>query len=239
MKRLLVILILAALTLAPAFAERRWLIQTSDNKIIGVTDDDNVEAPDAAFATLVAETVIRMADPPGATGVILSGGSWNGTTYTPPANILPVTDPTSDAYLVQTAAHAMLDVFDQALILMADYAYAWPHKNIEGARDGIHYMIVNAARVALNSTRSASNRVKFMEEAASWPTGVNGDPGQYIDAMGAASPSDMWSWVDISNTALPRINITNSSTGFADALNVEVAPSSDELIGRSWINVIP
>ena len=67
MKRLLVILILAALTLAPAFAERRWLVQTSDGKIIGVTDDDNVEAPDAAFATLVAETVIRMADPPGAT----------------------------------------------------------------------------------------------------------------------------------------------------------------------------
>ena len=49
---LAVALILAVLACAPAFAERRWVIQTSDNKIIGVTDDDNVEAPDADFCNV-------------------------------------------------------------------------------------------------------------------------------------------------------------------------------------------
>ena len=38
MKRLLAVLlvtVLAMVACAPAFAERRWLVQTSDNKIIG------------------------------------------------------------------------------------------------------------------------------------------------------------------------------------------------------------
>ena len=37
-------------------------------------------------------------------------------------------------------------------------------------------MMINAARVALNSTRTAANRVKFLGEAASWPSDSNGGP---------------------------------------------------------------
>ena len=85
MRGIFVAALLVVLAVGPAFAERRWLVQTADNKIIGGTDDDNVEAPDAAFATLVLDSVIRMADPPGADGVIQAGGFWDGTTYTPPA----------------------------------------------------------------------------------------------------------------------------------------------------------
>ena len=57
--------------------------------------------------------------------------------------------------------------------------------------------------------------------------------------MGIVSPGTDWSWVDVSNTALPRIGVGSANSGFVDALNVEVAPSSDELIGRSWVSVIP
>ena len=133
---LAVALILAVLACAPAFAERRWVIQTSDNKIIGVTDDDNVEAPDPTFATLVADSVIRMADPPGATGDILSGGTWDGTTYTPPTNLIPEIDPSTDAGSVQEAAHAMMDVFEAAIDLIRDNQYAWPQVNVRQAISG-------------------------------------------------------------------------------------------------------
>ena len=55
---------------------RRWLVQTSDGKLLGFTDDQDVEPPDASIATLVLESVIRAADPPGATGEILPLGTW-------------------------------------------------------------------------------------------------------------------------------------------------------------------
>ena len=104
MKRLFAALLLVVLACAPAFAERRWLVQTSDGKILGATDDTEVAAPDPSFATLIAESVIRAADPPGADGVIQAGGTWDGTTYTPPPNLIPVIDPTTDAGMVQEAA---------------------------------------------------------------------------------------------------------------------------------------
>ena len=39
--------------------DRRWIVQTSDGKLIGFTDDQDVDPPDAAFATFVLESVIR------------------------------------------------------------------------------------------------------------------------------------------------------------------------------------
>ena len=136
MRRLLAVLILAVLACAPAFAERRWLVQTSDNKIIGVTDDDDVDPPDAAFATLIAESVIRMADPPGATGDIMAEGIWDGTTYTAPTGLIPVIDPTTDAGSVQEAAHTMMDTFDAAINFIRDNQAAWPAENIAQAIEG-------------------------------------------------------------------------------------------------------
>ena len=67
------------------------------------------------------------------------------------------------------------------------------------AKDGIYWQIVNSARVGLNSTRTHARRSKFMEESASWPDAVNGDVGQYVDAMGGDSvttPTKDWSWVN-------------------------------------------
>ena len=113
-----------------------------------------------------------MADPPGADGVIQAGGFWDGTTYTPPAGLIPVIDPTTDAGMVQVAAHKMMDVFDAAFAAHPGQ----PHRrgrreNVENAINGIHWQIVAAARIGLNATRTAVRRVKFMEECASWPDG--------------------------------------------------------------------
>ena len=45
--------------------DRRWIVQTSDGKLIGFTDDQDVDPPDAAFATFVLESVIRYGRPAG------------------------------------------------------------------------------------------------------------------------------------------------------------------------------
>ena len=107
--------------------DRRWIVQTSDGKLIGFTDDQDVDPPDAAFATFVLESVIRAADPPGATGEILPLGTWIAGVYTAPSGggIVEHIDPTTDIGEVQTACSAMLDVFDVALAYIHDNRFAW------------------------------------------------------------------------------------------------------------------
>ena len=156
---------------------------------------------------------------------------------------LPAVTDLSDTEQVQSAAHVMLDVFDDALGFIMDHRTVWSVTNVEKATEGIYWQIVNMARVALNATRTAANRVKALGEAASWPTGVNGDVRQYVDAMedGIALPTKDWSWVDPETDPPGRTGVANmeAGTGFENATNVEDAPSSAKLIGRDWINDIP
>ena len=183
MKRLLAVLLLAVLACAPAFAERRWLVQTADNKIIGGTDDDGVEAPDAAFATLVLDSVIRMADPPGADGVIQAGGFWDGTTYTPPAGLIPVIDPTTDAGMVQEAAHAMMSTFEAAISFIEENRQAWPAAEHRAGYRG-HPLADHrggAHRLEQHAHGSAAGEVHG--RVCKLADGVNGDVAQYVDAM--------------------------------------------------------
>ena len=226
--------------------DRRWIVQTSDGKLIGFTDDQDVEPPDAAFATFVLESVIRAADPPGATGEILPLGTWDGTDYTAPSGggIVVHIDPTSAIGEVQTACENMLDVFDAALAFIHDNRFAWQDDVRTKAVEGIYWQITNTVRVALNSTRTHDRRQKFCEESASWPDGVNGDVGQYVDAFidtgsPPALPSKDWSWVMPEDDPFTRTTVTGAVTGFMNATNVENAPTSAKLIGRGWLADIP
>ena len=150
-------------------------------------------------------------------------------------------DPTTDQGSVQEAAHTMMDVFDGALSLIFENRNVWQHDIRENAILGIHWMAINGARVALNSTRTAANRVKFLEEAASFPTDATAGIPSYVDAMdvGIAVSKD-WSWVDPETDPPVRLTIMASvSNGFMSATNVEDAPPSADLIGRAWIDDIP
>ena len=216
---------------------RRWFVQTSDNKIVSFTDDDGGVAPDGT--TEVADSVIRAADPPGATGDILPLGTWDGTTYTAPSGggIVVHIDPATGQGSVQMAAHAMMDVFENGLAFVQDNRAVWSHTNIKKATDAIYWMQVNAARVALNSTRTAANRVKFLEEAASWPSGLSGEVRQLVDyfADGIAAPTKDFSWVNSETTPPERTGAAMWASGFSNATNVETAPASAKLLGRAWI----
>ena len=182
MKRLLAVLLLAVLACAPAFAERRWFVQDADNKIVAATDDDDAATP--AGTTAVTDATIRAADPPGATGPINFGGFWDGTTYTAPAGLLPVIDPTTDAGMVQEAAHAMMHTFEAAISFIQENRQAWPAQNMAQAIEGIHWQIIAAARVGLNSHADGSAAGEVHGRVRKLADGVNGDVAQYVDAMG-------------------------------------------------------
>ena len=238
------ILAVAFCLAAPAEAARRYFVQTSDNKIIGVTDSDT--APTPTGTTAVLETTIRASDPPGATGDIELLGSWDGSTYAGPtdAGLLPAPyDPTTDSGMVKDSCNAMLDVFDVALAFIRDNPLAWQDSARARAIEGIHWQIVNSARVALNSTRTHDRRQKFCEESASWPDATNGNVREYVDAIEAAdtltTPTKDWSWVDPEADPYTRSAVGQAITQFMSATNVENAPSSEKLIGRTWISDIP
>ena len=95
----------------------------------------------------------------------------------------------SDVDQVKFAAHHMMDVFDGALVFIDANRFVWEQLFILNAMDGIYHMIVNTARVCLNSTRTVAYRQKFCEEAASWPSGLGGDVRRYIDAVGTNVPT--------------------------------------------------
>ena len=164
MKRFLAILALCLfLCGGTALAVPRYLVEDSSNIIKAYTEDDSLVAP--AGHTAVNASVIAAAY----TGTIYQGGTWDGTTYTPPTGIVTVIDGTTGVGSVQVAAHKMMDEFDQALGFIEVNRHVWSQPTIANGIEGIRWMIINSARVALNSTRTHARRQKFCEEAASGP----------------------------------------------------------------------
>ena len=224
-----------------AEAERRWFTDAA-GVIVTMTDDTNAPAPDGTTAVL--DATIRMATPPGPDGDILWGGVWDGTTYryTPPAGVVMPIDPTTDIGGVQAACKTMLDVFETALDFIYENQLAWQQAAIKRAETGIHWQIVNAARVALNGTRTHARRQKYCEESASWPTGLSGDVTEYVSAMGGDAvdtPTKDWSWVDPEADPFTRHDVGDAAQGFNNATRIEDAPGSAKLIYRGWITDIP
>ena len=213
-----------------------WWRDTSDNKLVAAADSDFTVPAGHDF---ILKSTIEAAY----TGEIWQLGTWDGTTYTPPADILVDYDATTDAGMVKDAAHNMMDVFEEGLAYIQDNRAIWTDDAVTKAIEGIHWQIVNSARVALNATRTAARRQKFCEESASWPDGVNGNVREYVDAFGAntsvALPTKDWSWVDPETDPYEREDVVEADDEFGAATNVENAPSSDKLIGRAWIDDIP
>ena len=142
-----------------AFAVPRYLVEDSSNVIKSYTEDDSLVVPPGHTAVNVS--VIEAAY----TGTIYQGGTWDGTTYTPPTGIVTPIDGATDQGAVQLAAHNMMDVFDDAFSFIRGHQHVWTQDAITRSIDGMYWMSVNAARVALNSTRTHANRQKFLEEA--------------------------------------------------------------------------
>ena len=142
-----------------------WFRDTSDNKLVAAADSELTPPTGHDF---ILKTTIEAVY----AGTIWQLGTWDGSTYVPPTDIIVPYDQTTDSGQVKDAANDMMDVFEAAIDLILENQHVWPQSVIDNAIDGIHWQIVNTARVALNSTRTmAANRVKICEESASWPRG--------------------------------------------------------------------
>ena len=146
---------------------------------------------------------------------------------------------------MQIAAALMLDVLEGGADYIRDNRPVWPQQPVEWALTGIHWQIVNAARIVLNSVRTVDFRVKFCEEAASWPTdATNGDPASYVDTFIAntsitEAPGEKFSWVDPGEDPPIRVITSSAYAVFDTTTNVEAAPVTAKLLGRAWLNDIP
>ena len=177
------------------------------------------------------------------TGEIWQDGTWDDTTYTPPTNILLVYDDTTEAGEVQVAAETMLATLESGSEFIRDNRTLWPQQQIEWALTGIHWQIVNAARIALNATRPVAHRVKFCEEAASWPSSATGGgPLTYVDNFGdtaiTEAPGEKFSWVNPNVDPPVRVSTMSAYDEFDTTTNVEDAPSTGKLLGRAWLDDI-
>ena len=230
-------LILLLIFALPADAAVRYFVDDTSNILKTLVTDDTLTAPTGE--TAVAKTTIETA----CSCSIYLGGTWNATTstYAPPAGITTAIDVTTDIGGVQASCAAMLDTFDNALAFINDNLLAWSDDVRGKAVDGIHWQIINSARVALNATRTHARRQKFCEESASWPDATNGDVRQYLDAVAVngSTPTKDWSWVMPEPDPYTRTNTNDAAQGFNNATNVEDAPGSDKLIGRAWLSDIP
>ena len=235
MKNLLIAALFALASIGPAQAAVRYFVDDTSDILKTLVTDDTLTAP--AGETAVAKTTIETA----CGCSVYLGGTWDGTTYTPPAGITTAIDDTTAIGGVQASCDAMEDVFDAALGYIHENRSAWTDDAREKAEDGIYWQRINSARVALNPVRTHARRQKFCEESASWPDGTNGNVREYVDAIaenGSIATKD-WSWVMPETDPYTRTNVEDAAQGFNNATNVEDAPSTDKLIGRGWIADIP
>ena len=198
---------------------RVYGVQDADDKLSGWMSEDETDAAPTG-ETAVLESLIRAADPPGANGRIQSGGHWDGTTYTPPVGsefFLPY-DATTAAGMVKDAAHDMMDVFDEGMAYIADNRMMWTDDLITKAIEGIHWQMVNTARVALNATRTHARRQKFCEESASWPSGwyQRQRVREYCGCVrmmvaGVSLPTKDWCWVNPEVDPFTRHSVASGS----------------------------
>ena len=238
MKRVIAALLLGFFFLSGmALAVPRYLVEDSSNVIKAYTEDDSLIAPPGH--TAVNASVIEAAY----SGTIYQGGTWDGSTYTPPTGIVVPLDTSTAQGMVKESCLAMLDVFEQALDYIHHNRLVWPDAARAIAVEGIHWQIINSARVALNATRTAARRQKFCEESASWPLTTNGNVIGYVDAIAAhdppLTPTKDWSWVMPQTDPYTRVGVDTAGDQFGSATNVENAPSSEKLIGRGWVSEIP
>ena len=116
-----------------------WFRDTSDNKLVASADSDHTPPTGHDF---ILKSTIEAAY----TGEIWQLGTWDGTTYAPPADILVSFDPLTGAGPVKKAAHDMMDVFDEALAYIVDNRLTWTDDQVTKAIEGIHWQAVNTAR---------------------------------------------------------------------------------------------
>ena len=236
---------------------RRWFVQTSDDKIVGVTDNDDAEAIDGT--TAVTDATIRAADPPGADGRIQAGGTWDGTTYTAPvdAGVLVPYDTDTESGALKTASatlHAQLVAWSDALGEVASF---WPQDAVHLGHNLLAFGHRGTRGVVLSTEWTHAQKLTFLGQMALGASDVT-TPGEYfelieetgIGSSGVPEPTTLDDkrvlWVNPDSGA--RVNLAK---WVSDAVEAELngvtvrSRMADETtaltdyIGGAWIEEIP
>ena len=143
-----------------AHAVPRYLVEDSSNVIKAYTEDDALLAPPGHTAVNASDIEAVY------TGTIYQGGTWVVTggvgVYTPPTGIVVPFDGGTDTGALQLACVATLDVFDIALDYIHSNRAVWTHEGVKRATDGIHWMVINMSRVALNAVANGGEPAEIL-----------------------------------------------------------------------------
>ena len=242
------ILILVLAFALPADAERRYFVQTSDSKIVGLTDDDGAEL--LPGTTAVLESTIRAATPPGADGDIIILGKWDGVNYTAPSGdgILQPLDLTTDVGMLKEAAylaHDQLIAWREALEAVSLY---YPAEDVAVGHDYLTFGHRGVRGVMLSTFWSVAERVKFAEEMATGAADVT-TPAEFFelieqaredsdDGEGILAPTQRCVWVN--PTGAERFNLAQviGSTEGVEANMVAEVDDYTIYANGAWIDGI-
>ena len=145
-------------------ADAGFFRDKSDNKLVSSADSDMTPPTDHDF--ILASTIKVVYD-----DTIYQGGTWDGTAYVPPDNIILPLDLATDVGMLKNAAmlaHDQLKVWREHLD-----SEAYPHEDVVVVRDFLTYAHRGIRGVMLSSNWTVAQRVKFAEESASGTADAN------------------------------------------------------------------
>ena len=145
-------------------ADEGWFRDKSDNKLVSSADSDMTPPTDHDF--ILASTIKVVYD-----DMIYQGGTWDGTAYVPPDNIILPLDLATDVGMLKNAAmlaHDQLKVWREHLD-----SEAYPHEDVVVVRDFFTYKHRGIRGVMLSTHWTVAQRVKFAEESASGTADAN------------------------------------------------------------------
>ena len=182
----------------------------SDNKLVSSADSDMTPPTDHDF--ILTSTIKVVYD-----DTIYQGGTWDGTAYVPPDNIILPLDLATDVGMLKQAAmlaHDQLKIWREHLD-----SEAYPHEDVVVVRDFLTYAHRGIRGVMLSTNWTVAQRVKFAEEMASGTADANTAAG--LTELVEQSRADGDTGTDIA-APTSRVIWVNPDTGSNMVLSIAV-----------------
>lgn len=142
---------------------QRYFRRTADNILVQVVFNDNIIPPDGMDAINAADVVKPESCP------IQIGGTWDGTTYTPPPGQYEVLDISTTLGKLKAAATAQRERIIDLEQELAHLGYTYPVRDINIAHDFLSYAHWGSRAVFMSSTLTATEKLGWVTSSALGP----------------------------------------------------------------------
>lgn len=218
----------------------RFFVRSADDVIVASTEDDALVAPSGT--TAVARSVITAAYD----GPLYQGGTWDGTTYTPPSGQAPMDDTTTDIGRLRAAiraTHQQLFIWQALLaqegVVHPATAVAIGHSFIAFAHQGMYLMSQNH-RLPGNGDWSIDQRIAAAEAMTMGAADVT-TPFEFFAAMADGgglieAPGAPVLWVNVDSGV--RVNLA-AAVDTTDTMSLDVAQlPAESILHGHWIDEV-